>query len=109
MNSSRRNFLRLLASLPACMPVGKVFAELADEAVRVGGGNFRYVYGNEAYRDEFYNFLVNVFHLYPQDEVHERIRAETENRSSDRATYLSVQSQLGDVKENATGKDPFSQ
>jgi len=41
----------------------------------VGLGNFAYIYRNPQLREEFFAFLVKVFHLYPEQQPHQLIQA----------------------------------
>lgn len=61
-------------------------------------GNFSYIYSNAPLREEFKKFLVNVFHLYPQDDLHELIYDSVKRGESDEAIYKQVQARLGDIK-----------
>lgn len=97
MNTSRRKILQLLAGLPLLTPLGKIFAE-AIKTELPGNGNFHYVYNDEAYRNEFFDFLVNVFHLYPQDQLDLEINLEVQRHDQDRSVYRAVQDKLGDIK-----------
>jgi SAM-dependent methyltransferase len=69
---------------------------LASESV--GTGNFSYIYSNDDLREEFKKFLVNVFHLYPEDDLHDLIYAAVKKGESDEAIYKQVQARLGDIK-----------
>lgn len=62
------------------------------------GGNFRYVYSDPTFRREFRDFLVNVFHLYPEDDLQRLIEAAATSEASDEEIYRGVQAQLGDIK-----------
>jgi len=86
-------------SIPVWAPLGRAVARGANlPAPAAATGNFQYIYGNEIYRNEFYEFLVNVFHLYPEIKLHNRIKFQTESNKSDRETYLAIQSELDEVK-----------
>lgn len=61
-------------------------------------GNFSYIYSNAALREEFKKFLVNVFHLFPEDDLHELIHDAVKRGESDEAIYKRVQARLGDIK-----------
>jgi SAM-dependent methyltransferase len=61
-------------------------------------GNFSYIYSNDALREEFKKFLVNVFHLYPQDDLHQLINDAVKRGEGDEAIYKHVQARLGDIK-----------
>ena len=59
--------------------------------------NFRYIYADPAYRGEFKAFLSNVFHLFPEDEMHDLIRKGTDAYASDDEVYHKLQTQLDDI------------
>ena len=59
--------------------------------------NFRFIYNNSVYKENFYQFLVNVFHLYPELEFHQLISAITKRSLSDQEIYLEVQSKLNEI------------
>lgn len=94
MNSVRREFLRAMVLAFGCSPVGSLFAQ----ANATTTGNFAYVYGNAALREEFKKFLVNVFHLYPEDDLHALIAQALQQGLSDQEVYRQVQAQLGGIK-----------
>ena len=60
-------------------------------------GNFRYVYADERLRDAFRDFLVNVFHLYPEDSLHALIGQLADRLTLDEEIYLELQGQLDDL------------
>ena len=63
------------------------------------GGNFSYIYTDHTSRNEFKNFLVNVFHLYPEDDLHQLIEAAVAAGASDEEVYRVVQQQLDDIQD----------
>jgi SAM-dependent methyltransferase len=73
------------------------FPNAAAKAMAKTQGNFRKVYLNRDLRNQFYNFLKNVFHLVPEDEMHELLTTTAKQNESDRAIYLQAQSQLGEI------------
>src|SRR5262245_52295602 len=83
---NRRDFLRALAAVLAAGG-----ARAAAGAVAASPGNFGYVYSDPATREEFKTFLVNVFHLFPQDELHALILDATRRGLSDEQVYREVQ------------------
>ncbi len=60
--------------------------------------NFRAIYGDPVQRAAFLQFLVNVYHLYPQDEFHAAIADAARQGKSDREIYALVQAKLDDLK-----------
>jgi SAM-dependent methyltransferase len=91
---SRRHLLLGSMMLPALASPGGIVMAQTPESV----GNFRFIYQNPVYRGQFIDFLANVFHLYPQDDLHALIAKETATAASDRDVYLAVQRQLPDIK-----------
>ncbi len=94
MDTQRRQLLRAIGTAMGVAPFRLLFAQPNDATI----GNFRYIYGNRVYREEFKAFLVNVFHLYPEDELHELIASVATTTDSDRAAYRGLQAQLDDIK-----------
>lgn len=93
MNSSKRDLLRVIAAIGSIAPVARLFAEQAPDA-----GNFGYIYANSAAREEFKAFLANVFHLYPEDDLHELILKAVQQGWTGEQIYRRVQNQLGDIR-----------
>lgn len=98
MDKTRRKLLLTVGIALATAPLAKVIAAnekiLPSEAI----GNFRYIYNNTAYKAEFYTFLVNVFHLYPEDKLHELIASLVAQQALDRDIYQSLQHSLPKLK-----------
>lgn len=59
---------------------------------------FKAVFNDTKWSDDFYRFLQVIFHLYPEDKFHQLIREETAEYSSDEEIYKSVQSKLPGIK-----------
>lgn len=97
---NRRNFLKSLALLTVSLPLDRLFAQVQslDKALTLNIGNFRYIFGDPKLNKEFFNFLVNVFHLYPEQEFHQLIQSAVKEKSSDEDIYKLVQSKLGEIK-----------
>jgi hypothetical protein len=95
MDKSRRQLLGYFAAIAACSPARQL---LAKNSVTENYGNFRYIYANEAYKKDFYQFLIHVFHLYPEDKLHQLIAEYTQQLSSDREIYIKLQQGLADIK-----------
>ena len=94
MNCDRRDFIRALAAFLCAIPARRLLAEEAPVAV----GNFSYIYSDPATREEFKNFLVNVFHLYPEDDLHALILKAVNQGLTDGQIYRMVQGKLDDIK-----------
>ena len=60
-------------------------------------GNFRYIYSNPQLKREFLDFLTNVFHLYPEHDLHETLARLAMSRDTDRQVYEALQAELGDL------------
>ena len=93
MKTGRREMLRALVALSCATPMQSLLAQSATPT-----GNFHYIYSNPAIREEFKTFLVNVFHLYPQDDLHALILEAVRRGKSDADVYRDVQSRLADIK-----------
>ena len=96
MNTTRRDVLRAAALALGCTPLRGLHAQTRGNGTT--GGNFSYIYADHTSRNEFKNFLVNVFHLYPEDELHRLIEAAVAAGVSDEEVYRVVQEQLDDIK-----------
>ena len=114
-NVSRRQFAKYLSLLPISLLTPPAFGangdSIADTDSAVtpfptvaalmndtAGGNFSYIYRNNELRDQFFNFLVNVFHLYPENEFHALIQSFAESYSADENVYKQLQMHIGDIK-----------
>jgi SAM-dependent methyltransferase len=74
-------------------------ASTANNAWAVDGtSNFRAIYGDPKLRAAFLQFLVNVYHLYPEDEFHSAIADAAGKGQSDREVYALVQKKLDKLK-----------
>jgi len=96
LSTTRRDVLSAAALALGCAPLRGVYAQTGGNGTT--GGNFRYVYADHTSRDEFKNFLVNVFHLYPEDDLQQLIEAAATANATDEQIYRSVQAQLDDIK-----------
>lgn len=94
MNESRREIMRAFVVALSCAPSHALFAKDLSAVA----GNFDYIYADPTLREEFKKFLVNVFHLYPQDDLHALILEAVKRHRTDAAVYRQVQSQLGSIK-----------
>lgn len=92
-NLSRRDWL--LASAGLCWGCGAVDSNVGPNARDFG--NFRVVYGDAAQRAAFRNFLVNVFHLYPEQELDALIAEASRSGASDGEVYATIARRLPEV------------
>ena len=92
MDGNRRALMQSLALILSASPARLLFANEAST------GNFAYIYSDPAIREQFKKFLINVFHLYPQDDLHALILRAVKQELTDEGIYRQVQARLGDVK-----------
>jgi SAM-dependent methyltransferase len=59
---------------------------------------FKAVFNDTKWSDDFYRFLQVIFHLYPEDKFHQLIKEETAVGKTDEEIYKSVQSKLKSIK-----------
>jgi len=59
---------------------------------------FKAVFNDTKWSDDFYRFLQVIFHLYPEDKFHQLIKEETAIGKTDEEIYKSVQSKLKSIK-----------
>jgi SAM-dependent methyltransferase len=60
--------------------------------------DFKAVFNDTKWSDDFYRFLQVIFHLYPEDKFHQLIKEETAAGKTDEEIYKSVQSKLKSIK-----------
>jgi SAM-dependent methyltransferase len=91
----RRNFAKafITAVTSFLMLPLNVFAELT-----ASGNNFKQIYSSTALKDQFFNFLKNVFNLFPEDDLHKLIANTAAKKKDDQAIYVEVQSRLDDIR-----------
>ncbi len=98
MVQSRRKLLKAIISISAMLPTLKVISMAnITQPPHNSMSNFHFIYNNSVYKKNFYQFLVNVFHLYPELEFHQLINAITKQSISDQDIYLEVQSKLNEI------------
>lgn len=90
----RRNFVKLCLLTAAALGVAP---SQAIKAATSGKGNFTTVYSDPELREDFFEFLQNVFRLYPEHDFHELITKVSTQHASDKAIYLNVQEQLEEI------------
>ena len=59
---------------------------------------FKAVFSDAKWSDNFYRFLQVIFHLYPEDKFHHLIDEKTKQNDNDEAIYKSVQANLPTIK-----------
>jgi SAM-dependent methyltransferase len=93
---NRRDCLAGLAALFTAPFHSRIFAaDSAESANEVG--NFRYIYANPRLQAEFLDFLTNVFHLYPEKELHMTLMRLAMRLDTDRQVYEALQQQMEDL------------
>ncbi|MGB5489241.1 MAG: class I SAM-dependent methyltransferase [Woeseiaceae bacterium] len=93
---NRREFVAALGALLATPLNSRVLAADTVELSK-GLGNFRYIYSNPRLKEEFLNFLINVFHLYPEQELHTTMARLATSLETDRQVYDALQEEMGDL------------
>jgi FAD/FMN-containing dehydrogenase/SAM-dependent methyltransferase len=58
---------------------------------------FHAVYGKQRAADQFYAFLQNIFHLFPEDRLHTLIKQACKAHGDDESIYRAVQAGLDDI------------
>lgn len=83
---------------PPAGPAGAAQAG-ANNAWAIGGQpNFQAIYGNPELRAAFLDFLRNVFHLYPEDDLHALIAEASRDGANDAVVYQRVREGLPRIK-----------
>ena len=59
---------------------------------------FKAVFSNTKWSDDFYRFLQVIFHLYPEDKFHHLIQTKAKEKGTDEEIYKSVQEGLPKIK-----------
>ena len=98
MDYSRRRFIGAISAIFATYSAKNLSANESTFNSSAGESNFRYIYGNDAYRNEFLKFLTNVFHLQPEIDLHRLIAEVTENHDNDRDIYVDLYEQIGSIR-----------
>jgi len=68
-----------------------------NKVLETTGSNFKYIYSNNYLKSQFYKFLENVFHLYPEKEFHSLIDDVTASLPNDEEIYQGGQAKIGDI------------
>src|ERR1700749_345586 len=59
---------------------------------------FKAVFSNTKWSDDFYRFLQVIFHLYPEDKFHHLIATVTKEKNTDEEIYKTIQAGLPKIK-----------
>ena len=104
MDIQKRKLIKNIMLLGALAPFNSLI--LADElnmlkdrsVIKTIPGNFRYIYENTEYKAAFYQFLVNVFHLYPEADFHRLIEQLSHEFEDDKTIFIGIQDGLAEFK-----------
>jgi len=90
----RRSFLRAFLVTCAALQMlpQNLFAGLTSAR-----NNFMQIYSSTTSKTEFFKFLKNVFHLFPENDLHKLISDTAATKKDDQAIYLEVQSKLDEI------------
>ncbi|WP_281615262.1 class I SAM-dependent methyltransferase [Flammeovirga sp. SubArs3] len=88
------NRKKFLASVGLIFTASQVYAEDLLNSVSYGISNFKHIYSNQRLKNDFSKFLKNVFHLYPEQKMHQLISNSTAKNASDKEIYNDAQTQL---------------
>lgn len=101
INKSRRRLLTNLGFLFAYtkFAVPLAFAQSTEELKPLVNetSNFHGVYDNPTLKNEFILFLTNVFHLYPEQKLHELIAVTVKKFLRDKDIYRALQPKLAEI------------
>lgn len=59
---------------------------------------FKTVFSNTKWSDDFYRFLQVIFHLYPEDKFHNLIASISQEKNTDEEIYKTIQQNLSKIK-----------
>jgi SAM-dependent methyltransferase len=93
---NRRDCISGLGALLATAMHPRAFAG-APINLSANVGNFRYIYSDPLLREEFFGFLVNVFHLYPEVELQQALTRLATSNDTDEQVYEALQQEMGDL------------
>jgi ubiquinone/menaquinone biosynthesis C-methylase UbiE len=64
----------------------------------MNNSEFKAVFSNTKWSDDFYRFLQVIFHLYPEDKFHHLIATVSKEKATDQEIYKTVQAELPKIK-----------
>lgn len=59
---------------------------------------FRHIYLNPVLRQDFFHFLENVFHLYPENDFHELITKKSLQKLTDKEIYQAILAEIPEIR-----------
>src|SRR4051812_7427511 len=59
---------------------------------------FKAIFSDTKWSDDFYRFLQVIFHLYPEDKFHHLLATTTKEKAGDEEIYKTVQGKLSTIK-----------
>lgn len=74
------------------------YIEQQKPAAVLAGSEFHSVFGSVASFDAFYQFLQNVYHVFPEDRFQTLIKEACAKSTDDESIYRYIQQHLGDIK-----------
>lgn len=103
---SRRDLLNAMYCMAAICAMEKksfsvAMAATSDEQnvwAIAGSSNFKAIYGSPKLRADFFLFLKNVYHLYPEDRFDALIEDVMQSEMTDKSIYKKVQSRIAEIK-----------
>jgi SAM-dependent methyltransferase len=107
VNRERRDALKWVTLFGALLALDGALPVAAQAAALSGAqngyalqqsSNFKAVYGNPQLKAAFYQFLQNVYHLYPEQRFHQLIAEVSAAGDNDRDIYRLAQTRLGEIK-----------
>jgi len=99
MNIRRREYIKMCLALVASYSSRDILAiESLSTTENDKVGNFQYIYSNKKLRDTFLDFYTNVFHLYPENDLHELIKELSEKYKNDQDIYKALQASINQIK-----------
>jgi SAM-dependent methyltransferase len=90
----RRFFIKALGIIT--LATSNLFGTITDSFAN-SFSNYRFVYLNDKLRKIFFDFLENVFNLYPSDKLHDLIYSVSQSKLNDKDIYIAVQSKLNSI------------
>ncbi|TGK08295.1 methyltransferase domain-containing protein [Leptospira selangorensis] len=93
---NRKQFIKSIIALFIAGLVPRILGESQSEIDPKS--NFQSVYLDPKLREEFYLFLKNVYHLYPEDQFHKLILDITKTSKTDKDIYETILSKLPGIK-----------
>ena len=90
----RRSFMKAFLVTYASL---QLLPQTLLAGIATARNNFKQIYSSAARKTEFFKFLKNVFHLFPENDFHKLISDTAAAKKDDQAIYLEVQSKLDEI------------